>query len=728
MRSDEQGAGSTGTASRDREENSWAGTGDAGMPSPREAFEIAHNAFLTLDAQGRVLYANPRAEQILSYQSGGIVGIGFTESVVSESQRELVREALQALMVRGRERQVRWRLDAQVRNSDGRELPVVMSATAVPSDDTWLLHVWIEDLSERIELLQELGLRLRGEDPGMAQILDSLAEAVTIRDHHNHIVYANDAAVHHMGFSSLEDMQRRPLQSIFDDYLVQGEQGEELEMSDIPSVRLLGGREAKPLVLRTVHRVTGEIKWNVLKSTLLRDENGEAAAAVTIIEDVTPEKTAELRQSFLSRATETLMSSIDYQETLGNVAWLAVPEIADWCAVDLVDESGMRQQVVVAHPDPEKLVLAERLRAYDPTELSSERGIGRVIHTGVSELYPEITDEMLVQGAVDEEHLGLLRAVGFRSALVVPLRARGRSLGVMTLVTAESLRRFDEGDLEFAEQLAGRAAVAVDNARLATARREIAETLQRSLLPDAVPDIQGWSVATMYRPASVSDEVEVGGDFYDFFETPGGWIVLLGDVTGRGVEAASMTSLVRHGARFLAKDEHGPSTILARLNEALREQSGLSLCSALCARLEQGRVVMSSAGHPPPLIIRNDGRIREIGSPGPLLGGWEGSSWADRVVAVGSDETLLMYTDGVTDTRGKQDRFGARRLRAVLKEHAGAAPAELLDRLETELDRFQVEGHSDDTGAVALRPLGAGVPGAGLGQDDQVPDPEPPAG
>lgn len=327
-----------------------------------------------------------------------------------------------------------------------------------------------------------------------------------------------------------------------------------------------------------------------------------------------------------------------------------------------------------------------------------------MIGTGVSELYPDITDEMLRQGAADAEHLELLRAVGFRSALVVPLRARGRSLGAMTLVTAESLRRFDESDLAFAEELAGRAAVAVDNAKLATARRQIAETLQRSLLPDDDPEIDGWTVATMYRPASVSDEVEVGGDFYDFFETSQGWIVLLGDVTGRGVEAASMTSLVRHGARFLAKDEHSPSVIFTRLNEALREQAGLSLCSALCARLEPDRVVMSSAGHPPPLLVRDDGRIREIGSPGPLLGGWESSTWEDRIVSVGPQETLLMYTDGVTDTRGAHDRFGARRLRTLLKLHAGDSPHELLQHVEAALGEFQVEGASDDTGAVALRP------------------------
>jgi PAS domain S-box-containing protein len=684
---------------------SLIGSGHPGMPSPPEVFEVAHNGFLSLDADGAVIYANPRAEELFGFETGAMVGVHFVDALVAERQKELIREALGSLTVAGQERAVSWRLDVPVVRSDGQEFPAETSAIATTSEAGWIIHLWVQDVSERVELLQELEVQLRGQGPGMAQILDSLAEAVTIRDPHNHIIYANQAAVRHMGFDSLEELQRRPPQAIFDDYIVQGEHGEALGMDDIPSVRLLGGEEAEPLLLRTVHRTSGKIRWNLLKATLIHDEADQPVAAVTIIEDVTLEKTAELRQHFIARATETLMSSIDYQETLRNVAWLAVPEIADWCAVDLVDESGEREQVVAAHPDPEKLALAERLRAYETPELSPDRGIGRVVFTGVSELYPEVTDEMLRESAVDDEHLELLRALGFRSALVVPLRARGRTLGVMTLVTAESLRRFDQGDVDFAEQLAGRAAVAVDNARLATARRQIAETLQRSLLPDAVPEIEGWDVATLYRPASVSDEVEVGGDFYDFFETPQGWIVLLGDVTGRGVEAAAMTSLVRHGARFLAKDEHSPSMILTRLNEALREQSGLSLCSALCARLEAGRMVLSSAGHPPPLIIRNDQRIREIGSPGPLLGGWEGSSWEDRIVAVESEETLLMYTDGVTDTRGEHDRFGARRLRDLLKLHAGASPTELLARLQDALDEFQIEGHSDDTGAVALRPV-----------------------
>jgi PAS domain S-box-containing protein len=560
-------------------------------------------------------------------------------------------------------------------------------------------------MSERTALLSELQAQLARGGPGFGQVFDALAEAVTIRDRNDHIIYANRAACELMGFASLEELQRRPPGAIMDEYLVSDEHGAELTMADVPSVRLLRGAEAHPLVMRTIHRATGRLNWQMLKSTPLRDADGEIVAAVTIIEDVTPEKRAELRDRLLAQASATLMSSLDYEETLRNVAWLAVPEIADWCAVDLVDEAGARQRVVVAHRDSDKLALAEQIRRFDPPELDPERGLGRVIRTGVAELYPDITDEMLAAGAVNDEHLALLRAVGFRSALLVPVRARGRSIGVMTLVTAESLRRFDDTDREFAEQLAARAAVAVDNATLATARREIAQTLQRSLLPEVVPGIEGWEIATLYRSAGIADGVEVGGDFYDFLPTDEGWIVLIGDVTGKGVEAAAMTSLVRHGARFLSRYEHSPGRILGGLNEALRERAALSLCTALCVRLELERVVVCSAGHPPPLIVRGDGRVREIGGAGPILGAWTGEELPDRTVAIAGNETLVLYTDGVIDRRGKSERFGTGRLRGLLSDHAGDSPSDMLAALEAELDRFSATRQADDTAAVALRAL-----------------------
>jgi PAS domain S-box-containing protein len=662
---------------------------------------------VSLDAGGRVLEWNVRAEETFGYSRAEALGSELAELIVPERYRERHRAGLR----RAAEgpASVNRSLFVEATRRDGGELPVEVTIASVQGIDGPVFHAFIEDVSERAQLLGALEAQLRGRDPGFGQILDALAEAVTIRDSHHHILYANRAAFTQMGFASLAEMQRQPPQAIFEDYLVHDEHGQELTMEQIPSVRLLSGKSAEPLVLRTIHRATGALRWEVLKSAPLHDADGRAVAAVTIIEDITRERQAELRDRFMANASETLMSSLDYEETLRNVAWLAVPEIADWCAVELIDERGARQRIAVAHRDPAKLELATRLRQFEPEELRPDRGVGRVLRTGRSEIYQDISDEVLAQAAVNDEHLDLLRSVGFRSVILAPLTVGGRPLGVMTLVNAESMRRFDDDDREFAEQVAARAAIAVENARLATARRHTATTLQRSLLPDAVPQIEGWSVATLYRAARAAAEVEVGGDFYDFFRSDEGWVVLLGDVTGKGVEAAALTSLVRHGGRFLSRYERSPARILAGLNDALREQPGLWLCTALCACLRPGAAVIASAGHPPALVIRDDGRMREIGGAGPILGAWTGEDSIDRTVPIGADETLFVYTDGVIDTHGEHERFGVERLKRALRDAAGRAPEELLSYLDAELERFQVGAQADDTAALALRPGSAPI-------------------
>ena len=166
---------------------------------------------------------------------------------------------------------------------DGSDFPVEVTVSAVHEGDEVRFFAWIDDVSERAQLLRALEAQLRGRDPGFGEILDALAEAVTIRDPHHHILYANRAALRQMGFSSLADMQRQPPQAIFADYLVHDEHGRELTMDQIPSVRLLAGEAAEPLVLRTIHRTTGELRWEILKSAPLHDQDGRAVAAVTII-------------------------------------------------------------------------------------------------------------------------------------------------------------------------------------------------------------------------------------------------------------------------------------------------------------------------------------------------------------------------------------------------------------------------------------------------------------
>ena len=673
-------------------------------PGPaQDIFEAAHEAFITMDADGAVVYWNARAEELFGYTKAEAIGMSVADTLIPAGQREAHRAGLRRFLATGEGRVLNRALEFTACRRDGSTVPVRLTVSAQQTGEGWLFHALLQDMTERAVLLAELEAAMRGRGPGFAEILDVLGEAITIRDRADHIIYANRAALDHMGFGSLHELQARPPRSIMEDYIVEREDGRALTMDDIPSVRLLRGEDPDPLLMRTVNRQTGHLSWNLLKASPLRDEAGEIVATATIIENVTAVKTSELRSRFLSEASRALGSSMDYNETLRNVAWAAVPQIADWCAVDLVDPEGLREQVVTAHRDPDKLALAQRLRAYEPERPNPEQGLGRVMRTGESQLHAEITEDMFAPAARDEEHLRLLLAVGLRSAILVPLRTATRTFGAMTLVSAESGRRFGDDDLRFAEQLADRAAVAVENARLYQARSRTAATLQRSLLPDTVPEIAGWEIAALYRAAGADPELEVGGDFYDFIETPDGWLVIIGDVTGKGVEAATLTGLVRHGARFIGQADARPGAILGRLDLALKQRSALSLCTTLCVRLTPDGVVLSSAGHPMPLLIGAGGSVREVGEPGRLLGLANPFEWRDQQVAIAPGETMVLYTDGVTDTRGARQRFGDRRLRELLTSGAACSPEELLASLDGELGSFQVGAQADDTAVIAMR-------------------------
>ncbi len=527
---------------------------------------------------------------------------------------------------------------------------------------------------------------------------------MTIRDRDGTIAYANRTALASMGFASVDELQSRSSRAIMEDYIVEDEHGNPLTLEDVPSVRMMHGEAAEPLVMRTTHRETGAVSWRQLRAAPLVDDSGQLIAAVTVIEDVTALKTAEMRMRLLAESGRILASSLDYQETLRNVANIAVPAFADWCAVDLVDANLRRQHVAAAHEDESKVALAARVRELVPDDFDPEDAAGRVLRTGLSELYPDVTDEQLAQSARSEEHLQLLRALEIRSVLIVPMRVPARTIGVMTLVTAESRRRLDQDDLELAEQLARRAAVAVENARLHTTLSGIAETLQRGLLPDKLPEVPGWELASLYRPAGGGQGVDVGGDFYEVFSANGRWFAVIGDVTGKGVAAATLTALLRHGSRFASRHDPRPGAILRQVNEVLRSRSEASLCTALCLRLEDMRLVISSAGHPPALVVNADGDVREVPRPGPLLGAFADGEWPEQTVAVSADEMVLIYTDGITDAPGDRHRFGVRRLKGMLCDNARCTPDELLTRLDARLEEFRTTAPGDDIAAVALRP------------------------
>jgi signal transduction histidine kinase len=193
-----------------------------------------------------------------------------------------------------------------------------------------------------------------------------------------------------------------------------------------------------------------------------------AEGVAIVSRDVTAEKLLQQNLSFLAEASKALSSSLDLKRTLGEVTKLAAPRIADWCAVDMLNAEGDVELLALSHIDPAKVRWATELRKRAPIDVTAETGSARVLRTGRSEFYPAITDEMLVAAAKDERGLELMRSIGFSSAMVVPLLAGGRAIGVITFVAAESGRRYTRADLSMAEELASRAALAIENSRLFT--------------------------------------------------------------------------------------------------------------------------------------------------------------------------------------------------------------------------------------------------------------------
>jgi PAS domain S-box-containing protein len=531
--------------------------------------------------------------------------------------------------------------------------------------------------------------------------LSTLAEAVTIQHAEDALIYANEAAARMLGCDSAQELLATPVRTIFERYATTNEDGSPLRVEDLPGRQVLAGVEPKPLVTRTINRETGEEGWRVIKASGVYDRDGNAKLVVNVIEDITEVKRAEMTQRLLARAGELLSSSQDYEATLQQIAELAVPQLADWCTVSVPDGHGLIRTVAVAHADADKVALARRMSGRYPTSADAASGAARVIRDGVTQVVNEITDDMIASAARDEEHLHLLRSVGMRAALVVPLSSAGANVGALSLVSAESPRRFHAADIELAEELGRRAGTAVENARLNRERTHIARTLQTGLLPGRLPHIAGWRIATLYRPAGV--ENLVGGDFYDAFAVEGGWLALVGDVAGRGAEAAALTGLARHTLRTAARLLDDPLDAVGILNAELMARDQMSLCSvaAVLLREPQGQAVaeLVCAGHPLPLLASN-GSVRPVGAFSPMLGAQPVEDWSRRTVDLDPGDVLVLYTDGVFDAVGATGRFGEDRLQRTV---AGVRDAdEAIARIDTALSEFEVGAQADDTAVLAV--------------------------
>jgi PAS domain S-box-containing protein len=411
---------------------------------------------------------------------------------------------------------------------------------------------------------------------------------------------------------------------------------------------------------------------------------------------------ATRRADLLYRVARLLLEEESLSEpvTLHRVAWLLRGEVADWVIIDLAREDGMTRAVVAGPDGGSATVLIAGEPAPD-TPLHAE-----VAETGKAALHPVIPNEKAL--GVTADGRPVLMELGAGSLLSVPLRSGDVTTGVLTLVRRPDEPVFGLADLRLFEEIGEHLALALRTERRYRRRSDTAAALQASLLPQVAEQMPGLDWAAAYHAGTRG--VEVGGDFYDVFTSPGGWGVALGDVCGKGQEAAAVTAMVRHGIRLLSLWDGHPASVLAKVNAAMMtQQETTRFVTAVAAHLSWDEdslsVELTSAGHPSAVVLRAGGAVSFTAGGGVPLGLFDDGTTRTEHLCLAPGDTLVLYSDGVTEMRAADGAlYGSARLAEVLTRNLGSPAAHLIKAIEDDIGAF---GHGaanhDDVAVLAIR-------------------------
>jgi PAS domain S-box-containing protein len=419
---------------------------------------------------------------------------------------------------------------------------------------------------------------------------------------------------------------------------------------------------------------------------------------------------ARARVDLLGRASDLLSRSLDEQAVLEQLAALLVPDHADWLVVLLPDGRGRLAPTLSLHADADWAPMAQGVRSRAVLPIASDIPAARVFRSGEQLYTPDVRPYLLTPGTPPAVE-ALAQALPASPGLLVPMVVRGRPVGVLSLVNTSGRPDTLGADLELFADLARRAGIALDNARLYGQRTRVAARLQESLLPERLPEVPGVEVAVRYTTAE--EAVEVGGDFYDVVPVSDHeHLVVIGDVSGRGVDAAAVTGLARHTLRAFAQ-EPSPAAGLRRLAQILSAQGdGERFVTAVAARLARppggaATLTLARAGHTYPVLLRAQppGTVEVLRSEGPLLGAFAEVAVEEVEHRLHPGDALVLYTDGITETRRGEELFGEERLVAALAAAAGGTAEELADAVLASVEAFRAAPSEDDVALLVLRLL-----------------------
>ncbi len=494
----------------------------------------------------------------------------------------------------------------------------------------------------------------------------------------------------------------------------------------VPLLNGTGMRSVVTVPLKVEGRLTGSL--GVAAEAPGRYSNEEALrlqfAADRIALAVESARLGELERlrrgslSFLVEASDLLAGTLDRDQTLALMAQMTVPTLATWCAVyTIADQASEPYLSYVLHEDEELIdgikSLLSKVPPPDPVPTPGARvwsTPGEVAHQAA--LRSSMRSLGLSGGPTRQVRPGIGPTLATASAVggetvVLPLVARNRVIGMLTLGKPTD-EHFRQEILELAEDLSRRAALALDNARLYSERTAISQSLQRSLLPPELPQIDGVEVEVIYRAAGEGNEV--GGDFYDLFPiSDGAYGFAIGDVCGTGPNAAAVTGLARHALRLLAREGLSGPAVLERLNSAILDEGArsrfLTLLYGEMRPQEDGSAELKvvCAGHPLPLRLRQDGTVEPAAEPQPLLGVIDDLELYEETVTLDPGDVLLCVTDGVTERREGSRMLGDDGLADVLTTCTGLTAGAVAARIMRAVERFASDAPSDDMAILAMR-------------------------
>src|SRR4051795_2863682 len=472
----------------------------------------------------------------------------------------------------------------------------------------------------------------------LAEVVRGTQDAVMSKDLDGIITTWNPAAARLYGYTAEEAIGRHVSFIVPPDHkdeekviLDRVKRGERLDTYETERIRADGARISVSL---TVSPIRSPMRGLIGASVVARD--------------ITAVVRRRRAQEFLVAASRLLDTSLDPEETARTIVGTAVPDLAELCVIDFRRPDGWFGNSVVAGANPEMAARLEKIRRETPLDPAGEHPVAQVLRLNQPMIWrdlkaPDVVDKV----SQNTDHLQLMQDAGYNSAAVVPLVARGRTLGVLSFLHAHGDMRYDQGDLEFLSELGERAALALDNARLYRERDRIAKNLQRGLRPPRPAEVPGLDISVVFEAAG--EGIEVGGDLYDVIPSEKGCWILVGDVAGKGSSAAGVSVAVRHSVRGLTREIGEPDEVLQHVNELLLTGESLNdFATGMLACLrpdgDNWKLTLASAGHPPAVLAGPDGP-RLLGG-GSVLGAWREANVECHEQVLRATDTLAICTDG----------------------------------------------------------------------------------